>query len=208
MFGHATQPSVAQSNRMVCITTIIINTGPITSPLRSACPRAHASPMYGTIFSIPGGVFSCADQLNRGASGAKGYKSLPEEDAGGPPQPLPAKVPPGQRTSGRGHSPVPPLSGVCGIFPAQRGKKPSSPARRHHDGSTFHPSAKHCYVFAEPRAMCRMCGSHGSSPYFTAMCGDGKPMPSAKNVSCVTKIVGCVNSGMAGRSKVSRRPTD
>ena len=46
-----------------------------------------------------------------------------------PPPPLPPPVPPAQQTSGLGHSPVPPHLRVCRIFPAQRGKKSSSPAQ-------------------------------------------------------------------------------
>ena len=44
-----------------------------------------------------------------------------------------------------------------------KGKKSSSPACQLHDGSMFHPSAKHCHAFAGPRATCWTCGSRGSS---------------------------------------------
>ena len=44
--------------------------------------------------------------------------------------------------------------------------------------------------------------------YFTAMYGDGQPIPSAKHASYITKIVDCVKAGMAGPFKASRRSTD
>ena len=54
--------------------------------------------------------------------------------------------------------------GCAEFFPAPRGKKSASPAHYLHDGSTSHPSAKHCPAFAGPYATCGTFGSHGSSP--------------------------------------------
>ena len=117
----------------------------------------------------PRGRFQGRNQLNLGAGGTGGCKSLPEEVAGGSSSSSPTSGSSGSTNIRSGTVSGSTALGGVRSFSGTKGKKSSSPPRQLHIGSTFHSSAIHCHAFAGPRATCWTCGSHGLSDMKTTL---------------------------------------